>query len=434
MKNSILTTVQQVLLLVALLIALMLAPADAQIASSETTESSSATITTAWAVSDIGPQPSTQATSSADEFQFAVIDAWRASLEATQLTRAALIEALALAIATYAAEPVDPPVDPPVDIDPPVEPPLDRVSFEDFSIIRLNGRGDPLWSPTNNPNQTVESAIGEYRVAMEPADGIREGHAWYSHFYPNQGAPRYPEPEGFVHGNLLSGDWDPEINRMGFWLKCDTDLPANQRRTFYVGTYIKPLTADPQPQGQHYYNFFGPAIHANRWIRVVVTATPTALVGTKAYNIPPDPEWSAPTGAEPVHYFDGMTRFYLSITGTGEPMTCSIDDFTLWNQLGEPEALVANMTASYSGTGYEVSWITPKGTAQDYEVRYDPLSMKTAGFEAGVDGGTVSSRNSAYATAVWVGPTMAEQPTMVFAIRPVGSNEFTEIELRTRQQ
>jgi len=307
------------------------------------------------------------------------------------------------------------------------------ILLEDFSNMRTNGQGTALWAVDGNPNQvfTIENHDGSARLRgdvstllVSPTSG--EQVNYYVTFLPVQNSPRYPHPEGFTKSYIESGSWNPNANRLEFWMKCNRSFPTSVWYSMNIGTYLKNPSDPADPQGTHYYHYFHPAVYANRWVKVEMNATPThRLGGSPGTNWSPHPH----SGGK---YFDQLTRFYIAIGGNtaAAPMTCWLDDFKLFEESGEPDDKVKSITATYTGSGYEVSWDASKWSSEAYEVRYATQSMKTNGFASGTQGGTRNPPGDDYGGVVWTSPAMAESSSgMYFAIRPVNGNSFTEIYL-----
>jgi len=299
--------------------------------------------------------------------------------------------------------------------------------LEDFSNIRMTNYA-PLWSAYlgEDPIQITSLAPQMLRDSIGPAP-----NGYYIHFFPNTGGG-YPYPAGFAQYWIKKGTWDPNSNRLVFKMKCAADIQKTQTGYGNVqfGTYVKPHNySDPSYQGQHYYHLFDPNFYANRWVMFVVNRVPQHRVGMlSTLNWPEDPEVASPSLGSPVHYFDGLTRFYIdSQSGAWSNNTCHISDFEFSTVTGEPDSMVSSVTATYSGTGYEVAFSAPKGPQIIYHLRYSTSSMKQTGFASGIDGGTLPSTGNSYTSILWKSPPMAEAPMMYVAIQPPGQTSFTEV-------
>jgi len=304
---------------------------------------------------------------------------------------------------------------------------------EDFSVMRQNGKGDPMWEATSNKFQetSIVSEDGDLRLRDVITGESNSGPGSLKHlqiqFTPNQGAPRYPWPAGYTQTYIKSGAWDEEINRLSFWLKCDKDISWNPRENLILGTYIKKHDhTDENWQGAHYYNFISMAFPADRWTKIQMSWHPGTKVGQSgSIEWGSDPEYPNGQG----HYFDSLTRFYLDMKYCPSfPCTCYIDDFVFSKQPNQNDEYVPSMAAAYTGSRYRVGFNTIKNESQDYEIRYSTESMKANGFESGELGGVVSNIAGAYTGAEWESPAMEESSGgMYFAIRPVGHTEFMEL-------
>ena len=305
--------------------------------------------------------------------------------------------------------------------------------LEDFSSMRTNGAGTDLWMTEINRHQNLQIENGTLKSHITgPAKEKDKSYLWRIMFYPHQGDPRYPFPKGFLQGNLRSGSWNPDYNRLVFWVKCSAFVPFNPWLTFDVGTYVKSHDSDPEPQGQHYYHYFHPNLYPNQWVKAEMTWAPTHRVSADGWiNHPVDPEWRNGSSPSSVHYFDGMTRFYIDLPGIPARATsCAAADFRLERESDEPDGYVRTVTATYNGSGYELSWNGIKNEKIEYEIRYSPESMKNNGFESGVTGGKVKSTGISRAGVLWKSEPMEREPGgMYFAIRPSNSSSFNEIYL-----
>jgi hypothetical protein len=303
------------------------------------------------------------------------------------------------------------------------------LTLDTFNTMRTNGQGTRLWDPQVNYNQTisVEQHDGDMRLRTnvngETVD-FGQPIGYYVAFFPINGSPRYPWPQGFTKSYITSGTWNPMINRMEFWMKCNKFIPTDITQSLNIGTYVKGPTAPADDQGVHYYHYFHPNIYANRWMKVEMNWTPTHRLGSPgSLNYSPDPQ------ASDVHYFDGLTRWYISIPTSGTvPFTCWVDDVKMFAQTGEPDDKVKSITAMYTGSKYEVTWDAVKNNATPYEVRYSTSSMKASGFQSGTSGGLAYPPGNDYGGVVWSSPAMPESAGgMYFAIKPGNSTTFTEI-------
>lgn len=302
--------------------------------------------------------------------------------------------------------------------------------LEDFSTLRKNPNGDDLWAAYlgEDPNQSYTLENGMLKLVGDGRDNSScyTGCGIYWHFFPYP----YVPPTGFAHSYIKSGTWDAGVNRLRFKMKCAQNVTrrSDGGDILQVGTYIKPTSnTDPSLQGTHYYHLFDFNVYADRWVLLELNPQPQYKLGSDGSTQPPlDPEW---TGSTPVHYFDGLTRFYFDTQGDGWiNQVCYFDDFYFEKVTGSPDNFVASITATHSGSRYEVTWATPKNQNLVYRVRYSTSSLKAAGFNTGIDGGTVSSTGNSYPGVIWTSPDMPESPVGLYVgIQPPGQSAFTEI-------
>jgi hypothetical protein len=310
--------------------------------------------------------------------------------------------------------------------------------LDDFSTARVNGSGDPLWAAYQgeDPNQVFSIANGMMNDTGSPSTGCSyTGCGLLVQFMPWSNG--YGYPNGYAQHYLKNGTWDPNNNRLNFRFKCDKSVAGQSGGSGNIqfGTYTRYHSAsDTSWQGDHYYHFLDPTVHPGQWIYVSLNRVPQWQVGysNTAYNFPEDPDY---TGSNPVHYFDGLTRFYFD-TQNGSSwsgVSCSFDDFTFAKVQGEPDSYVSSVTGQYSGTRYEVTWAAPRMVSggQAYAIRYSTTgSMHANGFNSGTDGGTVRGPDSStYVSTFWNSPAMQQAQTMWVAIQPVGQTAFTEVQI-----
>jgi hypothetical protein len=299
--------------------------------------------------------------------------------------------------------------------------------LEDFSSMRLNNSGDTLWKLYNGtaPNQSGGViSNGMYKVIADPSSD----QPLYFEFFPFP----YVAPGGFAQSWVESGAYDPNATRLRWKFKCDHNMPkrGDGGSTMEVGTYVKNRTNTVSNyQGQHYYHSTTANIYAGRWMLFTMNRRPTHKVGDPgSQDYPEDPEWTNPTTGAPIHYFDGLTRFYFTLYAqNSQGATCYFDDFSFDRVTGEADASVYTVTATHSGTAYEVAWNGPKNQNVTYDVRYSTTSMKPNNFLSGSDGGAANTPGNDYTGVFWKSPNMAEQPVLYVAIRPRGQTTFTEV-------
>jgi hypothetical protein len=101
----------------------------------------------------------------------------------------------------------------------------------------------------------------------------------------------------------------------------------------------------------------------------------------------------------------------------------------LYKETGEPDDDISSETIQYNGTKYQVTWAGRKNVDVTYEVRYrlDGVSLKTAGFTSGVNGGTVTNPGNDYTGVYWEHIAPESINGLYVGIRVNGSNQFTEL-------
>lgn len=299
--------------------------------------------------------------------------------------------------------------------------------LDDFATLRKNAMGTDIWAAilSEDPVQSYALENGMFKLVVGPSP-----NAPYMHFFPNTGYG-YPFPEGYTRNFIKSGSWNPNYNRLRFWVKCSKSVPrrSDGGDTLQIGTYIKlQNNTDVSWQGDHYYHLIDANYYANRWMMIEINRLPQHQVGNSGsatYN--EDPDFNGTIG----HYFDSLTRFYFDATSSSawSSQTCYFDQFEFDLRTGEPESEVSSMSATYSGTRYEVAWAGPKNRSVSYEVRFSTKSMKASGFNSGITGGTVSNPGNAYTGTFWASPSMSEEDMLYVAIRPTSGSAFTEVRI-----
>jgi len=291
--------------------------------------------------------------------------------------------------------------------------------------------GTDLWAAYlgEDPLQTYMLENGLFKDVVGPSpNGV------YVHFFPNTGTG-YSFPAGYTQSFIKQGAWDANANRLRFRVKCSSNVVRRPDGgdVLEIGTYIRYHSAtDLVWQGAHYYHQLDPNFYANRWATIEINRVPQHEVGQDpSINWPEDPEWNS---ANPVHYFDGLTRFYFDTQGSQwSNQTCYFGNFEFDTKTGEADSFVSSVAGTYNGSAYEVTWAAPKNSLTTYEVRYATSSMKTNGLSSGTVGGTVSSPGSTYTGTFWVSSAMSEMPTLYVAIRPIGQTTFSEIRISSTQ-
>ena len=331
-----------------------------------------------------------------------------------QLDQAIVALKAALTASTLCADPTASNVGQPLPCayPPPPPPALVGATLDDFSAVRVNpGTGEPYIGiyAGEDSGQTWSISGGLLTVT-----GGNPGMYWHAASYP------YVPPMGWAKNWIESGTWDATFNRMRFTFRCDRAIPFEPSGSgnIQVGTYIKTSTSDPANQGAHYYHLVDATIPANRWVWVDLNNQVQHQVGGN-----PNTNWPLIT-----NYYDKLTRFYFDSQDDGWTGTrCEFQPLVFFKTTGEPDTLVSNLSRTYDGTRYQVSWSAPKNQVRVYEVRYRTSSMKTDGFTSGTDGGTVDATASAYTNIQWSSPAMAQPAGGLYvAVRPQGTTTFAE--------
>jgi hypothetical protein len=364
---------------------------------------------------------------------------------------------------------------------------LGSVKLEDFSLgARQTLGGTQLLTlvTAEDPNQSNFNIIGGqqgYMIdtgATEDTSGASDctitsmatGCGLYIQFMPNNGIGTqndYIFPGGFMQYYLMSGTWNSSLNRFRFRYTCDTQiLPANgainagylageptnggPQSILYIGSYIKPTTdSNPENQGQHYYHSLGGGVYPGHWTLVELNQHPNHQVGGgTTVQLPNDREWVDPTQGAPVHYYDGMTRWYIDTLrgvrsafiggttqaspGAWEGVTCAVKDVWLdYSTAGaSPDDLVSNITAVYNGaqSRYEIDWQAQQIDNTQFNVYYSSISMKTNGLSSGTLAGTATPPGTGYpggtdtAIAISIPYNVSGE---YFAIQPVSGSDST---------
>jgi len=221
-----------------------------------------------------------------------------------------------------------------------------------------------------DPGQTGGLENGSYRVDVGGApNGV------YFHFFPRSGG--WPFSGGYAQQYVESGSWDPNVNRLRFWVKSSKSIArrSDGGGLIEIGTYVRGHSVtDVSWAGDHYYHELDPSFYSGRWMLVEINRVPQHQVGSDSnFNWPEDPEYSPQLtcgatgqicGTQNVHYFDGLTRFYFDSQGSQfSNSTWWFSDFEFAKVDGEPETLVSSLTATYTGTSYEVTWSGPKNVS-----------------------------------------------------------------------
>jgi hypothetical protein len=292
------------------------------------------------------------------------------------------------------------------------------VLVEDWSSVRKNASSNPAWvCPYNgcscsvSGSQMVNSCSGGQDLISQGGDG--NYGKWTSPCTIANGCT-------YIQGFAKSGTFTPSVNRLRWRMKC----PTSSSGAMEIGTYI----AGHGDTGgtSHYYHQLNPTFYSGQWAYFTINQTPQHQVSDSGGAMyPPDPSWNTPSGT-PVHYMDGLTSWYIDGSlGSIPSGACTYDAVYFDTVSGEPDAYVATVETTYnSGTNKaEVNWAAPKNVpgGESYQVRYSTSgSLKSAGFNSGVDGGSVRGPDSSgYVNTRWTSGAFSSQPARVWvAIRP----------------
>lgn len=234
-------------------------------------------------------------------------------------------------------------------------------------------------------------------------------------------------------------DWTT-LNRLYFTLNTDTSYPINPGGhtivgdgAMEVGWYIRSHdnTATGN-QGAHYYSYISTGIYTGFPLYVVLNRRyqhNNQGDGTDYY--PEDPEWFAcppcygQGQVSPVHVFDGETTMYVTAGPNAGGWTGNFT-FSPWT-LGteayrEPDDWISQMTGTYTGSAYQVTWgqpkIVPGGVL--YNVYYSSAgSMHVNGLTSGTNSGSFRGQDASNYTGIfWQSPNIAQATNMWVAIVP----------------
>ena len=297
--------------------------------------------------------------------------------------------------------------------------------LDDFSTVRYNSAvpADLLWECLSNNGGGTTNCHHE-NGAYVSSGGI--GH--YVHFFPIP----YVWPTGFMQHYIRSGTFSANTNRLVFWTKGGITWDATGAAN--IGTYSRPHASGDYPnsgQGWHFYHQHNGTMYADRWTKWQLNPHPNGLQGGGGSYYPSNEPIIADHGTT-TKYFDGLTRWYIDITGQPGATTNYIANVHGSVVTGEDQfdACCGNMTITYSGTFYHVAFSAPKGVDNTFEVRYSNQDMHVAGFASGTSGGTIAATGTDYVYVRWNSPNMAVQPHFYVAIRRVGDTDFGQIYLK----
>ena len=306
----------------------------------------------------------------------------------------------------------------------------ETVLLDDFATWRFGNGGDieRLFDVYNGavgdagPSQVALGVFDNVFRVTVPANNV-----WYV----DQDDSPYTMANQWMKGHIKSGTWDPDINRMVFLVRStlSSGFDASGSNNMNVGTYVKPLdnfspgAEGTSPQnGHHYYHGYTTPVTANKWMKVYVTNRNQHERG--------DP--GSVDGAVVPNYFHTMTRFYVTHWGTypGNPSsTWDLGPIYLYKETGEPDDDISSETIQYNGTKYQVTWAGRKNVDVTYEIRYrlDGVSLKTAGFTSGINGGTVINPGNDYTGVYWELTAPESTNGLYVGIRVSGASQFTEL-------
>lgn len=312
-----------------------------------------------------------------------------------------------------------------------------QIVLEDFASMRLSGQsGNPymyLWHGMLNQGPT-NCSISNNTLVCTTAGSASNGLGWWFNSLNCDTTACYSDPQSYVKGRIKSGTWNPNVNRLRFTYKCNTNIAAAGGGNYWltIGTYVRD-PQEPTPsqsgQGSHHYHFINQPSVANEWVNVELNRVTQYRIGESGdTRLPEDSEWYSPAQTKPVHYYDGLTHFYFGPTYASElraaGVTCSTGAYTLDTVTGGADAYVSNIAGSYNPTTgrYDLSWNQPKNTPGGaiFEIRYANRSLRSSGWSTGTSGNTAGpgQSNSPYSTINYSSPAVSRQSAMYFGIRP----------------
>lgn len=301
---------------------------------------------------------------------------------------------------------------------------LNLVTLDNFATLRNSpvGDNDPLWGAYNGavgdagPNQVTNGVNGNTLDIDVPS-----GNIFYAQFIPGLYSN---DPLSYVRGNIVSGTWNANINRIRFMVKSTrgmTSDPAWAGNNCYMGTYYKTTQLnDGAYQGDHFYHDLHMAMTANKYVMLEFTQTPTHQVGGDNH-----------ANYAPIsNYYDRETRWYITMFGdyNGGASNWRICPVQLFYDPNSPDTEIRGIAFHHSGTQYKLSACGPRDTEWTFNVRarYDGVSMRSAGFSTGTLVGTMSTRGDTY-TGMGLVWTQAESSNGVWvAIQRQGQVTFRE--------
>ena len=273
---------------------------------------------------------------------------------------------------------------------------------------------DPVPVPTPEPPNpeliTLPLTLPQWRHYAERGAGsvavvngvLREtvqSGGGYLEFY-SKANDSYASPRGYT-ANYVTGGSLVGVNRLVFRVRSSQTVarPGDGSARFELGTYIRPRSnPDGSWAGAHYYHRLCPNLTAGRWVTVTINGVPQHQVS----------EGSGQPAIVP-SYFDQLTRWYVDAIygGTGNA-TLEFDAVRFLRVDGEPDPLVASVTATYTGTRYEVTWQTPPSSTQRYTVRFGDVAV------------SVLATGNTYTGVLAASPALPETSDLPITIQPDG--------------
>jgi hypothetical protein len=252
-------------------------------------------------------------------------------------------------------------------------------------------------------------------------------------------APYVYATHGFMGQWIMAGTWNPLFNRMQTPFKVNkTVIGGPNLLTWSNGTYFKTHNdTTPANQGDHTYHSSGMSFYANVGYNEIINWKVSNLSGGVAYNdLPIDYGWYKDYN-NPVHYLDGMTRFYHTGAPEGGAWTHNAD----WSKTtvtmkspvyyitsGEPDSYIATLFYGYTGPQtvptttagrYDISWQSPSNVVGSIEIKYSTSDMKVNGFSSGTAGESVALWNQSESGYLWSSPDVTPQPANFYiGLRP----------------
>lgn len=243
---------------------------------------------------------------------------------------------------------------------------------------------------------------------------------------------------------MEGGTWTfNKYNRMRVWIKTPPELDyvdSAAGSNFQIANYIRRTTGpvnSAESDNGHFYNYYN-IPYSGEWHQIIYDWHPHHQRGaqgsTEHYAKP------YPTSEPGYNWFDLMTRFYMSCTGTNSsfPATFMADDIELYHDPNDE-----NVEEIYSLHGVyipgsntiHIGWSRLKTNDSDtHEVRYAFQSVHKIGWAAatpapnGINpvGGSLGANRVKYATTAI---NVSGQSKIYMAVKPQNSSRFREIEI-----